>query len=201
MLSPFNDMTQSLPSWQTNKLYCYLPAKVKSEKFLSNSRSNLAVSHDRDLCNPAASPIFSHSTETRICPTLIVVGDAERVRDDGIYFATQSMNELEPILVQVFQDCAHVFQLFCHFDSFSNHSLEKIGVFIKQHTGPHRRETFLKSAVMIYNRDGYPNELIPDLAGILTDGVELLLQSKIWKKNAEGIVTLNTQTPIRRSSL
>lgn len=136
-----------------------------------------------DALHPYASPIFASSSEIKICPTLIQVGDAERIRDDGLYFASQSMNSDESIFTEVYEDGVHVFQLFSIFDSFANHALERLSAFIKNHMGS--RGILVDSrAIKVFNGKSYPVERISDLNGILNDGVEFLVDQKVYIPNA-----------------
>ena len=184
VMSPFNDMTQSLPAWYLNEPYCYLPEAVADQKYFSDDRHCCQVGHDKDLCNPYASPAMSKSIPgLPICPTLIQMGDAERVRDDSIYFATQTMSSDEPIQVEMYEDAVHVFQLFSPFDAFGDHALKRMGKFIQENTVIKIKKPFVKSNVKVFNDKlrGYPTIDIPDLEGILTDGVELCLRERKWR--------------------
>ncbi|KAJ3374001.1 hypothetical protein HDU91_000057 [Kappamyces sp. JEL0680] len=195
VMSPFNDMTQSLPSWQLNKKYCYLPQAVNDPKYFSESRSNLAVAHDKDLIHPYASPIFGKSTDIPICPLLIQVGDAERVRDDGLYFATESCNDSEPVMVELYEDGVHVFQLFCPFDPFSDHALQRLGSFIKRNTAQDVKLPFERKGVRVHNAAGFPTDefSLEEVHGILQDGVDLLIKQNIWKLKGDSMVTLHSE--------
>ena len=45
-MSPYYDLTHSLPSWRLNEESCYLPEGIPDKKYISNNRTNLAVAHD-----------------------------------------------------------------------------------------------------------------------------------------------------------
>jgi acetyl esterase/lipase len=195
VMSPFYDMTQSLPAWQLNKKYCYLPEAVNDLKYFTESRSSLAVGHDSDLTDQYASPIFSRSDpKIPICPLLIQVGDAERVRDDGLYFATETLSDSEKVQVELYQDAVHAFQLFAPFDTFSDHALLRLSAFIKKHTAKNGdcEMEFERNGFHVHNAPNFPTEVIPmnDVHGILEDGVNLLIKSKIWKRKGDSRVSL-----------
>ena len=67
------------------------------------------------------------SRQKPLPPTLIVLGDAERVRDDGIVF--QQKFKHSPIHVEMYQDMLHVMQLFTLVDAFPIISLKRMGDF------------------------------------------------------------------------
>lgn len=191
LMSPYDDLTQCLPAWRLNEEYDYLPAALEDDKYFTETRSNLAVSHDLHLCHQYASPVFAKSSKIRICPCLIQLGDAERVRDDGIYFATEAMDhEEEPIRVELFEDAVHVFQLFSMCDAFAEHALERLGEFIRLNSGLQFKQNIVKGALKVYNKSGYPTEDIVDLKSILNDGVALLVEKKIWNIDEAQNVTV-----------
>ena len=45
-MSPYYDLTHALPSWRLNEVSCYLPEGILDLKYISETRSNLAVGHD-----------------------------------------------------------------------------------------------------------------------------------------------------------
>ena len=45
-MSPYYDLTHSLPSWRLNHDSCYLPEGIPDKKYISDDRTNLAVDHD-----------------------------------------------------------------------------------------------------------------------------------------------------------
>ncbi|KAJ3326235.1 hypothetical protein HDV06_000111 [Boothiomyces sp. JEL0866] len=173
------DLTQSLPAWHLNKPYCYLPKGTPDKKYISNSRSNLYVSHDKDLINPYASPIFAEQSHVPFPPMLIQVGDAERVRDDGIFFKKLFPNE--KIKLELYQHGVHVFQLFSAFEEFSRESLSRLGGFLKKYTGNSPSSEVENGAFIVRNSAGFPVEEIPDYGEIIQDGMEMLIHKGIWK--------------------
>ncbi|KAJ3261994.1 hypothetical protein HK103_003837 [Boothiomyces macroporosus] len=173
------DLTQSLPAWHLNKPYCYLPKGTPDKKYISNSRSNLYVSHDKDLINPYASPIFAEQSQVPFPPMMIQVGDAERVRDDGIFFKKLFANE--NIKLELYEHGVHVFQLFAAFEEFGRESLSRLGDFLKKYTGNDPSTKYENSAVMVRNREGFPEEQVPDYGEIIQDGMDILVQKGVWK--------------------
>jgi hypothetical protein len=60
-------------------------------------------------------------------PTMIHIGDSERVRDESIVF--QGRLHRSPVFLEMYQDANHVFQMFSMFDSFAVLSLQRMGDF------------------------------------------------------------------------
>ncbi|KAJ3269799.1 hypothetical protein HDV01_000896 [Terramyces sp. JEL0728] len=177
-MSPYMDLTQSLPAWHLNKPYCYLPKGTPDKKYISNSRSNLYVSHDKYLTDPYASPIFAEPSHVAFPPMLIQVGDAERVRDDGIFFKKLFPNE--NIKLELYEHGVHVFQLFSGFEEFGREALSRLGDFIKKYTGSEPNAELESGAYLIRNRERFPAEEISDYGEIIQDGMDILVQKGIW---------------------
>ncbi|KAI8897717.1 Alpha/Beta hydrolase protein [Globomyces pollinis-pini] len=181
-LSPWLDLTQSLPAWHLNEQFDYLPVGSDDPKYQSDTRHNLYVDHDTDLVNPYVSPIFSNEIDdTPICPMLIQVGGTERVRDDGIYFAEGPFKNSN-IRLEIYSESSHVFQMFCLIDKFSRFALKRIGTFINEQTGIQieNRPVVARESFRISKDDGYPVELISDAGGIIEDGINILVKNGVW---------------------
>lgn len=190
-MSPYMDMTQSLPSWYLHKDLCYLPDSVQDEKYLSTTRNNLAVAHDKDMINPAASPLYSCSTNVPTCPILIQVGDCERVRDDSLVFYSHSF-PTDSIKVEMYQDSVHVFQLFSPFDPFSKLALQRLGQFIAENSGKNQPPlSCQREAIQIMNDKDYTEIPVPDVHGIIEDGILFLLETNQWKIDQSNVLSLN----------
>lgn len=117
-----------------------------------------------------------------IPPILLQVGDADRVRDDSLFFYSNSFPN-SPIQLEIYQDSVHIFQLFASFDEFSKHALKRLGQFIKMHSGLERVEG-TRGASFVCQDEDYNTTLIPDIDvnGIVKDGIEWLVNRKIWKQ-------------------
>lgn len=149
--------------------------------FITDTRRYLYVGHNKDLVHPLASPIFASSSEKKICPLLIQVGDAERARDDGLYFVSQVLGDDEPVQTELHQDAVHVHHIFCSLDKFSDHCVERLSVFIRRHSGERRSPSLPKTAFRVMNEDGFPVHLLPDLDGMMLDSFELLKFHRVSK--------------------
>jgi monoterpene epsilon-lactone hydrolase len=71
-MSPWLDLTQSLPSWRLNSAYDNFPFEKDGE-----DRANALVSHDEDLCESYVSPIFATETDYNLSPIMLQIGEAE----------------------------------------------------------------------------------------------------------------------------
>jgi acetyl esterase/lipase len=188
-ISPYLDISQSLPAWYLNKDFDILPDAALDPKYIHEKRSNVYVSHDDDLQHPYVSPILATETDIALPPTLIQAGDGERVRDDGIYFA-QKRFPSSPIRVELYSDQPHVFQLFAPVNRFSRFALKRMGQFLFEQTGtsewrPHIQHETLR----IRNIHGHPIEPIHDAFGIIEDGINRLVDHGIWTSYEENGIT------------
>ena len=148
---------------------------------------------------PLASPIFAKPAKKRICPLLIQVGSCERVRDDGLYFYSHSLPH-DPIRLEVYQDSVHFFQMFADIDKFAVHGLKRLGHFVREFSGQVTKPDLTRSASFIYNSPNFPFAPIPDVEGIIHDGVEELLKNGIWKINEHGDIIVAEIMQIDRNS-
>lgn len=112
-------------------------------------------------------------------PLLIHVGGAERVRDDGIFF--YSKFKTSPIRLEIYEDMVHVFQLFTAFSAFSKHSVNRMGNFLFQHTGSTESTILQRQCVHVKNTSGFPMEVVYDAAGVLRDGIEMLVERGLYQ--------------------
>jgi acetyl esterase/lipase len=183
LMSPYFDLTHSLPSWHLNKDTCYLPYGIFDMKYISDTRINLAVGHDsgickltQDLVNPLMSPAHAKPGD-EICPILIQVGSNERVRDDSLYFYSHTLPDAQ-IQLEIYEGGVHVFQLFAPFDKFAHHSLQRLGKFINENLG--NSNSLQRSAMLIRNVPPFVAEEFTDVEGVLEDGMQLLLDEHIW---------------------
>ncbi|KAI8897737.1 Alpha/Beta hydrolase protein [Globomyces pollinis-pini] len=197
-MSPYMDLTHSLPSWHLNQPYCYLPNGVYDPKYLNDTRSNLAVNTDKELLHPFASPAFSKKNDRNLCPTLIQMGDCERIRDDSIYFS-EFLYKDQPIQLEMYEDSVHVFQLFSPFDKFSKHALLRIGEFLRKYTGNEPETQLEHVAYKVLHQPGFPVQRIDDLVGVLSDGAQILIERGIWKstKNEDGSSSIEVVKPLK----
>ncbi|KAL2912689.1 hypothetical protein HK105_207797 [Polyrhizophydium stewartii] len=186
-LSPWMDVSLSMPAWAINGPYDYLPNFLDDIKGLSETRSFFYIKTNDDLSHPYISPINAVEDPAKpLPPMLIQVGDAERIRDDGIVFSECKFPN-SPIRVELYEDRPHVFQLMAVFDSFSRHGIERLGGFIREQTGTKidGRPVVEHKAVRILAKPGYPEQEVPDVLGIVHDAARKLIERGEWKHDLE----------------
>ncbi|KAJ3220158.1 hypothetical protein HDU67_005482 [Dinochytrium kinnereticum] len=136
-LAPWVDLTHSQPSFHLNGSIDYLPDCVTDpEHIVPGVRSHAYTRNDADNINPYVSPIFASddpskggkALDSRLPPTLIQVGERERLRDEGIILAAKSFSR-SPMRLEVYKDMVHVFQVFG--DSVGTLALKRAGEFIR----------------------------------------------------------------------
>lgn len=188
-MSPWLDLTQSLPSWKLNHLYDYLPHTGRDPKYFTETRSNLYTTHDSQLTDEYVSPAFSSETKIPIPPTLIQVGGAERLRDDGIYFSRKIFTN-SGVTLEIYQDQPHVFQVMSFFHPLSKLALQRLGAFIRENSGgswsveaPHG------GSFWISNGPEKDISLIENAEALIDDGCIALIDAGIWKIS-DGTITL-----------
>ncbi|KAJ3255697.1 hypothetical protein HK103_006139 [Boothiomyces macroporosus] len=180
-IAPYADLSHSLPAWQINQLYDYLPHGADDPKFISESRTNVYLAHDSDMNNPYASPILAAETDVSLPPMLIQVGGAERVRDDGIYLSEVTFKN-SPIRLEIYEESVHVFQMFAPVDKFSRVALERMGSFVKAQTGASASYPPLeRESLRILNAPGFPVQEIHDAMGIIEDGIKVCVEKGVWE--------------------
>ncbi|TPX41208.1 hypothetical protein SeMB42_g05675 [Synchytrium endobioticum] len=81
-----------------------------------------------------------------ICPVLIQVGSAERLRDEGIYFAMQRFKNSDCRL-EMYQDMINIFQMFMPSKYISGVALRRFGQFVQDVTA---HEAFVISPITRY---------------------------------------------------
>ncbi|KAI8852388.1 Alpha/Beta hydrolase protein [Chytridium lagenaria] len=140
-LAPWVDLTHSQPSFRLNALIDYLPENVTDpEHIVPGVRSHAYTRTDADNIHPYVSPMFGTDNPIRLTgrtdddkatllpPTLIQVGERERLRDEGIVLAAKSFSN-SPIRLELYRDMVHVFQVFG--DPVGEVALRRAGDFIR----------------------------------------------------------------------
>ncbi|KAJ3271907.1 hypothetical protein HDV01_006121 [Terramyces sp. JEL0728] len=193
-IAPYVDLSQSLPAWQINQLYDYLPQGAEDPKYISDTRTNVYLAHDSDFNNPYASPIITQETNVPIPPMLIQVGGAERVRDDGIYLSQVTFKN-SAIRLEIYEESVHVFQMFAPVDKFSRVALERMGSFIKSQTGTSKSYPAVeRECLRVLNAPGFPVQEIHDAMGIIEDGIKVCVEKGIWKSEMkEGVLNVSLE--------
>ncbi|KAL2912687.1 hypothetical protein HK105_207795 [Polyrhizophydium stewartii] len=181
-MSPWLDVSISMPVWLINGLFDYLPASFDGDD-LGPTRSYFYVKTNNDLSHPYVSPVNAIEDPAKpLPPMLIQVGDAERVRDDGIVFSECKFPN-SPIRVELYEDRPHVFQALAVIDAFSRHALWRLGAFIREQTGTKidGRPVVEHKAVRILAKSGHPEQEVPDVLGIVHDAARKLIERGEWK--------------------
>ncbi|KAJ3205565.1 hypothetical protein HDU67_008773 [Dinochytrium kinnereticum] len=134
-MAPWVDLTHSQPSFHLNGAMDYLPDSVTDpEHIVPGVRSHAYTRADTENVNPYVSPLFGSDepmkgvADARLPPTLIQVGERERLRDEGIMLAARSFSR-SPIRLEVYKDMVHVFQTFG--DPVAEIALRRAGEFIR----------------------------------------------------------------------
>ncbi|TPX41868.1 hypothetical protein SeLEV6574_g05883 [Synchytrium endobioticum] len=102
-----------------------------------------------------------------ICPVLIQVGSAERLRDEGIYFAMQRFKNSDCRL-EMYQDMINIFQMFMPSKYISGVALRRFGQFVQDVTA-HEAFVVDERAVLVLNTPPY--RVVP-LPKALIDGTK-----------------------------
>jgi acetyl esterase/lipase len=119
-ISPWVDLTHSLPSCQSNRLTDYLPFGYEEISSSEDAPTRLQLyAPNRILKHHLVSPLYDPKQWHGLPPLLIQTGDAEQLRDESIcasFKATNTFAVLDDapptsVLLDLYQDQPHVFQL------------------------------------------------------------------------------------------
>jgi len=86
---------------------------------------------DEDPKNPYISPLYGDLSG--LPPLLIQVGSAEAILDDSTRFAEKAKSAGVEVILDVWEDMVHVFQVFAAWAPEIEQAIEKIGEFIQKH--------------------------------------------------------------------
>ncbi|KAI9348494.1 Alpha/Beta hydrolase protein [Obelidium mucronatum] len=129
LMSPWLDLSHSLPSFKHNGKYDLLREKVVDTSIISDTRSHFYISDNSFLTNPLVSPLFAQEIpEKQMCPILIQVGDSERLRDESIVFAMNRFSQ-STIQLEIYEGMVHVFQMLSSFIKVADVAMERLGNF------------------------------------------------------------------------
>ncbi|KAI8903797.1 Alpha/Beta hydrolase protein [Gorgonomyces haynaldii] len=128
VMSPWLDLTHSLPSFALHS-YDWLPPKSQDPQWIiPGRRSQYYTLSDAMNTHPYVSPLFATENKKPLPPTLIQVGDQERLRDESIVFACSRFPQTS---LQLYEDQVHVFQTFASYgEKQSIHAFESIANFV-----------------------------------------------------------------------
>jgi len=116
--SPWMDITHSLPSYETNAKYDYLPARSVNRRGpefppcpiwpADPPRRNI-YAEDAVLCHPLVSPLVAKSWEGS-CPLWVGTGQ-ELLSDEGIYVAMKMARQGVKVIFDEFEAMPHCFAM------------------------------------------------------------------------------------------
>ncbi|KAJ3404592.1 hypothetical protein CcCBS67573_g06661 [Chytriomyces confervae] len=154
LLSPWLDLTQSMPSVVSNGQFDYLPDKVLG-KILNENRGQYYTKDNSQLSHPLVSPLFSSEISERpTCPILIHVGEVERLRDENLAFFNNFSKS--PIHLEMFDAMVHVFHMFNVIYPLADFALERLGSFAQRVTAPDFNPSkFGRSSVRVSSDTGF----------------------------------------------
>ncbi|KAJ1562989.1 hypothetical protein HK405_004670 [Cladochytrium tenue] len=136
LLSPWMDLTHSMPSFRTNGRHDYLPYRAADPQYIHATRSHFYVSDDSQLTNPLVSPFFSREDPARPLPPLMVhAGGCERLRDE-ILHALLHNHPTARVQLELYEGMVHVFQMLATFLPVGELALRRMGAFTRECTNP-----------------------------------------------------------------
>ncbi|KAF9929025.1 hypothetical protein FBU30_001934 [Linnemannia zychae] len=152
--SPWLDLYVSMPSFLDNAASDYLPAgnfshdKGASLKNLAKAAAAVAgedqtvllervpqihhYANNKLLGCKYVSPILEDNLEGT-CPIMLIAGEGELLRDESIVFSKKHADAPTNVLLRVYDDMPHVFQMFGFLPS-ARHSFKESGDFIRSVT-------------------------------------------------------------------
>jgi acetyl esterase/lipase len=171
LFSPFLDATFSLPAWKLNQ-EDYIINDPLDKSFCNSRRTVPFVSDDADLEHPYMSPLFAADDSQRpLPPILIQIGESEKIRDDGLAFATKFAN----VSLELYEQSVHAFQQLAVFDSFAQRAVESACTFL-QNPAP--------LGYRYMHRNGTKTELHNPIS-MVVNGAAQLVASNIWEISDE----------------
>lgn len=185
LLSPWLDLNMCYPSWKLNHPYDYLPNMPKDPKYINKDRMHFYVKENKFLKNPLVSLILSKENPDKpLPPTLIHIGDAEKLRDESILF-TEIAYKNSNIHLELYEDMPHIFPLFAALEKISRVSLRRIGAFIVEMDRQYN--TFGRAVVQhqvtrVLNRPGYEIYTLKNSLNIVTEARDVLIQRGEWSQ-------------------
>ncbi|TPX53688.1 hypothetical protein PhCBS80983_g06233 [Powellomyces hirtus] len=189
LISPWMDLTHSMPSWRLNNQYDYLPDGSNDPKYINKERSHYYVPHNSFLDHPLVSPLFAKEDPQRPLPPLLIqIGDAEKLRDECIAF-TEHKFPNSPIRLELYEDQVHVFHMFATFNSISTCALKRMGQFTLDMVAHYTNNANDHDAppppvdhavLRIANSKNHPATPIIDPLRIIDDAKNVLMARNQW---------------------
>ncbi|KAJ1549284.1 hypothetical protein HK405_006374 [Cladochytrium tenue] len=135
-MSPWLDLTQSMPSTRVNGPHDILPFKLIDAAHETPRRSQYYVADNAQLTHPLVSPLFSREGQGCPLPPLLVqAGDCERFRDE-ILLAVRDRFPVSPIHLELYEGMVHDFQLFAPVVAIGEAALRRVGKFARSCLDP-----------------------------------------------------------------
>jgi acetyl esterase/lipase len=132
-LSPWVDM-EGLGDSMTSK--ADLDPMIQRETLLEGAKAYLGGADPR---TPLAAPI--HADLAGLPPMLIQVGTAETLLDDSVRLAARAKSAGVDVTLEPWDDMIHVWQFFAALLPEGRQAIDRIGEFVRQHTGTARTAT------------------------------------------------------------
>ncbi len=129
-LSPWVDMEGLGESMTTN---AELDPTIQREDLLEGAKAYLGGAHPR---TPLAAPLYADLTG--LPPLLIHVGSSETLLDDAIRLAERAKAAGVDASLEVWDEMIHVFQFMAAMLPEGQQAIDRIGEFIREHTGAAR---------------------------------------------------------------
>ncbi|KAI8815882.1 Alpha/Beta hydrolase protein [Fimicolochytrium jonesii] len=190
LISPWLDLTHSMPSWRLNNGYDYLPDGLTDRKYVTPTRSHVYVTDNSQLSHPLVSPMFAREHPHRpLPPTLIHAGDAEKLRDEIINFTERSFPS-SPIQLELYEDQPHVFHMLAPLDPMGKCALKRMGSWTKdimsRYTAHDTEVTIPHTVTRVLNRPTNPVIPITDPLAIIDEAREILRERGKWVDDVKG---------------
>ncbi|KAJ3267818.1 hypothetical protein HK104_005602 [Borealophlyctis nickersoniae] len=207
LLSPWLDLTHSMPSWRLNNPFDYLPDGSEDPKHINSDRSHYYVHTNALLTHPLVSPLFAEEDPTRpLPPTLIQCGDAEKLRDESITFVTSCFSQ-SPIQLELYEDMIHVFQMWAAVEALPRYALKRIGEFVRSlpnhkcdrdpppQEPPHYEDKQTRVCRIVHHKqEGYMSTPVHDPMRIIEEAKDILVERGLW----EGSKAAGRPVPIKK---
>ncbi len=129
-LSPWVDMEALGESMTTN---AEVDPMIQREEVLEGAKAYLGGAEPR---TPLAAPLYADPSE--LPPLLIQVGSSETLLDDSTRLAERAKSAGVDVTLEVWDEMIHVFQFMAAMLPEGQHAINRIGEFIRQHTGASR---------------------------------------------------------------
>lgn len=184
LISPWMDLGHTLPSFKVNAPYDYLPDQSADERYINEDRAHYYLSDNSQFEDPLVSPLFASEAEFgELPPTLIQVGDAEKLRDESLLFAARFPSS--SISIELYEDMPHVFSMLSPIDKFPKLSLKRMGSFIRSLNtlSPPR----LIGPRVIWCRRNHSQIILKDILMVIAQGKAQLVSEGRWDGKNEDV--------------